>query len=38
VCAEHQAIVDALESGDVALADAKIDEHLDVTLQILLRA
>jgi len=38
VCAEHQAIVDALESGDVALAHAKIDEHLDITLQILLRA
>ena len=38
VCAEHQAIVDALESGDVALAHAKIDEHLDVTLQILLRS
>ena len=37
VYAERQAIVDALESGDVALAHAKIDEHLDVTLQILLR-
>jgi DNA-binding GntR family transcriptional regulator len=38
VCAEHQAIVDALASGDVAEAEAKIDEHLDITLQILLRA
>jgi DNA-binding GntR family transcriptional regulator len=38
VCVEHQAIVDALASGDVAKAEAKIDEHLDITLQILLRA
>jgi DNA-binding GntR family transcriptional regulator len=38
VCVEHEAIITALESGDVALAHAKIDEHLDVTLQILLRA
>jgi DNA-binding GntR family transcriptional regulator len=38
VCAEHGAIVDALASGDVAQAEAKIDEHLDITLQILLRA
>jgi DNA-binding GntR family transcriptional regulator len=38
VCAEHQAIVDALDSGDLAMAEAKIDEHLDITLQILLRA
>jgi DNA-binding GntR family transcriptional regulator len=38
VCVEHAAIVDALASGDVDLAHAKIDEHLDVTLQTLLRA
>jgi DNA-binding GntR family transcriptional regulator len=38
VCVEHEAIVAALQSGDVALTHAKIDEHLDVTLQILLRA
>jgi DNA-binding GntR family transcriptional regulator len=38
VCQEHQAIVDALDNGDEALAHAKIDEHLEITLQILLRA
>jgi DNA-binding GntR family transcriptional regulator len=38
VCVEHAAIVDALHSGDVDVAHARIDEHLDVTLQTLLRA
>lgn len=38
VCVEHRAIVDALEDGDVATAHARIDEHLEITLQILLRA
>jgi DNA-binding GntR family transcriptional regulator len=38
VCVEHTAIVDALAGGDVDVAHAKIDEHLDVTLQTLLRA
>ncbi|MEU7769169.1 GntR family transcriptional regulator [Nocardia sp. NPDC049190] len=38
VCGEHQAIIDALDGGDEVLAHAKIDEHLEITLQILLRA
>ncbi|WP_280267124.1 GntR family transcriptional regulator [Nocardia wallacei] len=38
VCCEHQEIVDALAAGDEPLAHAKIDEHLEITLQILLRA
>ncbi|WP_216896824.1 GntR family transcriptional regulator [Nocardia alni] len=38
VCGEHQAIIDALEAGDAPLAHAKIDDHLEITLQILLRA
>lgn len=38
VCDEHQHIVDALERGDERLAHTKIDEHLEITLQILLRA
>ncbi|MFV9454094.1 GntR family transcriptional regulator [Rhodococcus sp. NM-2] len=38
VCAEHQAIIDALEAGDESLVHEKIDTHLEVTLQILLRA
>lgn len=38
VCAEHEAIVTALESGDVARTHAALDEHLDITLQTLLRA
>ncbi|WP_087557980.1 GntR family transcriptional regulator [Rhodococcus sp. NCIMB 12038] len=38
VCAEHQAIIDALEVGDEGLVHEKINSHLEVTLQILLRA
>ena len=38
VCAEHQAIIDALGAGDEDLVHAKIDAHLEVTLQTLLRA
>nr|WP_271212356.1 GntR family transcriptional regulator [Rhodococcus wratislaviensis] len=38
VCAEHQAIIDALEAGDESLVHEKINTHLEVTLQILLRA
>jgi DNA-binding GntR family transcriptional regulator len=38
VCTEHQAIIDALDAGDEALVHEKIDIHLEVTLQILLRA
>ena len=38
VCSEHQAIIDALEAGDEGLVHEKIDSHLEVTLQILLRA
>lgn len=38
VCVEHQAIVDALADGDEQRAHLTIDEHLGVTLQILLRA
>ncbi|MBU3062273.1 GntR family transcriptional regulator [Nocardia sp. NEAU-G5] len=38
VCGEHLAIVEALERGDEAQAHRKIDEHLEITLGILLRA
>ncbi|WP_072805448.1 GntR family transcriptional regulator [Rhodococcoides yunnanense] len=38
VCAEHEAIVAALESGDEGDVHRAIDDHLEVTLQILLRA
>jgi DNA-binding GntR family transcriptional regulator len=38
VCTEHEAIVAALEKGDEGLVHRAIDEHLEVTLQILLRA
>ncbi|AMY23956.1 GntR family transcriptional regulator [Rhodococcoides fascians] len=38
VCAEHQAIIDALSAGDEGLVHEKIDAHLEVTLQTLLRA
>ncbi|WP_083735558.1 GntR family transcriptional regulator [Mycobacterium sp. MS1601] len=38
VCTEHQTIVDALANGDEQLAHRAIDEHLQITLQILLRA
>ncbi|CAN5715963.1 GntR family transcriptional regulator [soil metagenome] len=38
VCSEHQAIVDALAAGDENLAHQMIDDHLGITLQILLRA
>jgi DNA-binding GntR family transcriptional regulator len=38
VCAEHEAIVTALEGGDEGLVHRAIDDHLEVTLQILLRA
>ncbi|MET0196045.1 GntR family transcriptional regulator [Rhodococcus sp. RS1C4] len=38
VCTEHEAIVVALESGDEDLVHRAIDDHLEVTLQILLRA
>jgi DNA-binding GntR family transcriptional regulator len=38
VCSEHQAIVDALAAGDEDLAHQMIDDHLGITLQILLRA
>lgn len=38
VCSEHQAIVDALAAGDEARAHQMIDDHLGITLQILLRA
>lgn len=38
VCTEHEAIVAALESGDEGDVHRAIDDHLEVTLQILLRA
>ena len=38
VCEEHRRIVDALAAGDVAEAHAAIDEHLQVTLRVLLAA
>jgi len=38
VCAEHQAIIDAFEVGDEGLVHEQINNHLEVTLQILLRA
>lgn len=38
VCAEHRTIVDALAAGDEASAHAAIDDHLEVTLGVLLRA
>ncbi|TRW77550.1 GntR family transcriptional regulator [Mycolicibacterium sp. 018/SC-01/001] len=38
VCAEHLGIVDALADGDEHLAHRAIDEHLKITLQILLQA
>ncbi|SNS42005.1 GntR family transcriptional regulator [Rhodococcoides kyotonense] len=38
VCTEHEAIVAALESGDERDVHRAIDDHLEVTLQILLRA
>ncbi|MGA9873936.1 MAG: FCD domain-containing protein [Rhodococcus sp. (in: high G+C Gram-positive bacteria)] len=38
VCTEHEAIVVALEKGDEGLVHRAIDDHLEVTLQILLRA
>lgn len=38
VCTEHEAIVTALEGGDEGLVQRAIDDHLEVTLQILLRA
>ena len=37
VCTEHQAIIDALEVGDEGLVHEKINDHLEITLQILLR-
>ncbi|MCW0212811.1 MAG: GntR family transcriptional regulator [Pseudonocardia sp.] len=38
VCTEHGRIVDALASGDEAAAHAAIDEHLELTLRVLLEA
>ncbi|MDJ0393838.1 GntR family transcriptional regulator [Rhodococcus sp. G-MC3] len=38
VCTEHAAIVYALEAGDETVVHGAIDDHLEVTLQILLRA
>ncbi|MCA4134483.1 GntR family transcriptional regulator [Arthrobacter sp. M4] len=38
VCDEHQMIVDALTNGDVAAAQKAIDNHLAVTLDVVLRA
>ena len=38
VCTEHEAIIDALESGDEAALHRSIKDHLEVTLQVLLRA
>ncbi|GAA1672072.1 GntR family transcriptional regulator [Mycolicibacterium murale] len=38
VCSEHRRIVDALAGGDEHLAHRTIDEHLKITLQILLQA
>ena len=38
VCSEHQAIVDALADGDEGRAHQMIDDHLRITMQILLRA
>jgi DNA-binding GntR family transcriptional regulator len=37
VCGEHERIVDALAEGDTARALAVIDDHIDRTLEILLR-
>jgi DNA-binding GntR family transcriptional regulator len=38
VCTEHGRIVDALAAGDEAAAHAAIDEHLELTLRVLLEA
>ncbi|GAA1830700.1 GntR family transcriptional regulator [Pseudonocardia ailaonensis] len=38
VCAEHARIVDALRDGDEPASLAAIDEHLDLTLRVLLEA
>lgn len=38
VCDEHQVILDALGKGDVAAAQKAIDNHLAVTLDVVLRA
>jgi DNA-binding GntR family transcriptional regulator len=38
VCAEHQRIVDALDSGDEKAAHEAIGEHLRITLQLFLQA
>jgi DNA-binding GntR family transcriptional regulator len=38
VCAEHQRILDALESGDEAAAHEAISEHLRITLRLFLEA
>ncbi len=38
VCSEHRGIVDALAGGDEHLAHRAIDDHLTITLQILLQA
>lgn len=38
VCSEHEAIVEALEAGDEDSVRGAIEDHLEVTLQILLRA
>ncbi|MEH3138700.1 MAG: GntR family transcriptional regulator [Mycobacterium kyogaense] len=38
VCSEHRGIVDALAAGDEHQAHRAIDEHLRITLQILLQA
>lgn len=38
VCDEHQVIIDALRKGDVAAAQLAIDNHLAVTLDVVLRA
>lgn len=38
VCTEHRVIVDALAAGDEASAHEAIDDHLEVTLGVLLRA
>ncbi|UVJ40336.1 GntR family transcriptional regulator [Arthrobacter sp. CJ23] len=38
VCDEHEMIMEALRRGDVAAAQAAIDDHLAVTLNVVLRA
>lgn len=38
VCSEHRTIVDALAAGDAARTHRAIEDHLAITLQILLRA